>query len=135
MAGRRAPLSRAPVEAIRVPRMGALGHRRPVVRAADGELRADAPADEADRVLQRKAWLDLRPCVEAAIARRLQAVHRAAGLETAQIRSDSGPAELHPPRACPGRCRISAASARAPRGRPCPAARRAPSALARSCPA
>ena len=41
----------------------------------------DAPADEADRVLQRKAGLDLRPCVEAAIARRLQAVHRAARLE------------------------------------------------------
>ena len=69
---------RAPVEAVRVPRMGPLGHRRPVVRATDGEVRADAPADEADRVLQREAWLDLRPRVEAAIARRLQAVHRAA---------------------------------------------------------
>ena len=76
---------RAPVEAVRVPRMGALGHRRPGVRAADGEVRADAPADEADRVLQRKAGLDLRPCVEAAIARRLQAVHRAAGLERLRL--------------------------------------------------
>src|SRR5262245_63475139 len=53
----RKALPRAPVEAVRIPRMGPLGNRRRRLHPRDGEVRADASPGRAPVVVQRS---DLR---------------------------------------------------------------------------
>ena len=76
--GRRAVVRRAPVEALRVRRVGPVGNRCAELRRADGALREDAPPRRARLVLQRQAGLAVGPRLEASQPRGVQAADRSA---------------------------------------------------------
>jgi Beta-mannanase len=77
---RRRALQGASEEAVLVPGVGALGHRRPGVREDDGPVRPHAQAHGDARVLRRRPRLGLRPRDEAGESRRLPAIHHDAGM-------------------------------------------------------
>src|SRR5207253_11414832 len=69
--GRRRALPSPPLQAVRLSRVGPVGSRRSGLRAEDGAVGARAPANRAPRVLQLEAGLEVRPRLEAEVARRL----------------------------------------------------------------
>jgi hypothetical protein len=62
----RPPVQGAPLQAVRDPRVGSVGHRRPRVREAHGRLGEDTPPRGAAVVVPEQGGVDLRPRDEAA---------------------------------------------------------------------
>ena len=116
--GRRgAVLRRAPVEAVRVRRVGPVGARRAELRPADGALREDAPPRRAHLVLQRQARLAVGPRLEASQPRGVQAVDRSARALATPVVRRVPPAVLDRPVVPLGRRRARRRRSAAPRRR------------------